>query len=80
MMPITAASSSVMRSSTSRCFSAASRPRIVSRRAESLARIAVFMSSVICSLRVMVLGASLNQKSPLARAFVGCWAPPWGAP
>src|SRR5690349_9210497 len=40
-----------MRSSTSRCLSAASRPRIVSSRAESLARIASFMSSVMRSFR-----------------------------
>src|SRR5205085_5905424 len=48
------ASSRTMRSSTSRCFIAASRPRIVSSRGASLARIAVFMSSVIRSLRLIV--------------------------
>jgi len=52
-MATTSASLSTMRSSTSRCFIAASRLRIASRRSASFARIAVFMSSVICSLSVM---------------------------
>src|SRR5690242_13306277 len=46
-------SSSVIRSSTSRCLMAASARRIVPRRSFSPARIALFMSSVMRSLRVM---------------------------
>src|SRR5664279_5081969 len=53
-MATTAASSSTIRSSTSRCLSAASRPRMVRRRGASLARMASFMSSVIRSFRLMV--------------------------
>jgi hypothetical protein len=54
MTAITAASSSSMRSSTSFCFMAAVSRRMVPRRSLSLARMAAFMSSVICSLRLMV--------------------------
>src|SRR5512146_690103 len=53
MMETTSASVSSMRSSTSRCFIAASSRRIAPRRAVSLARIADFMSSLIFSLRLM---------------------------
>src|SRR5512137_334846 len=53
MMATTSASVSSMRSSTSRCFMAASKRRIAPRRAVSLARIAAFMSSVICCLRLI---------------------------
>src|SRR5690606_20799569 len=51
----TAASSSSVRSSTSRCLHAASSMRMASRRGASLARIAAFMSSVIRSFRRMAL-------------------------
>jgi hypothetical protein len=54
-MATTATSSSVMRSSTSFCFIAASSRRMVPRRSLSLARMAVFMSSVIWSLRLMAV-------------------------
>src|SRR5262245_8721216 len=57
----TSASASSMRSSTSRCLSAASRRRTVDRRAESLARIAAFMSSVILSFKGDVLVHLLRQ-------------------
>ncbi|MNY79094.1 hypothetical protein D3C86_2195810 [compost metagenome] len=53
-MAMMATSSSTTRSSTSFCFMAASSMRMVPRRSLSLARMAVFMSSVICSLRLMV--------------------------
>src|SRR5436190_3482477 len=50
--PRTAASSSSMRSSTSRCLIAARRRRMVESRADSFARMAAFMSSVIRVLRL----------------------------
>src|ERR1700679_368133 len=53
MTAVTAASSSVTRSSTSRCLIAASNSRMVPRRSVSRARMAVFMSSVIWSLRLI---------------------------
>src|SRR5712664_3873517 len=56
----TSASERSMRSSTSLCFSAASSRRMADRRAASLARIAAFMSSVICCLSGME-GARLNS-------------------
>src|SRR5258706_9935610 len=59
--PTTAASSSSMRSSTSRCLIAARIRRTVDSRAASFARMAVFMSSVICCLREMRLVHLLRQ-------------------
>ena len=53
----TAASSSTMRSSTSRCFIAASSMRMVDSRSASLARMAAFMSSVKRSLSALMGGA-----------------------
>ncbi|EWS57412.1 hypothetical protein Y695_04831 [Hydrogenophaga sp. T4] len=53
-MAMTMVSSSSTRSSTSFCFIAAVSRRMVPRRSLSLARMAAFMSSVICSLRLMV--------------------------
>src|SRR5665647_1554679 len=53
MMATTSASDNSTRSSTSHCFIAASNRRIAPRRAVSLARIAVFMSSVIFCLRLI---------------------------
>ena len=50
MMAITITSSNSTRSSTSFCFMADSNKRIVPKRSVSLARMAVFMSSVIWSL------------------------------
>src|SRR5574344_1012576 len=55
MMATMAASSSSMRSSTSFCFIAACSRRMVDRRALSLARMAVFMSSVIWALRLITI-------------------------
>src|SRR3990167_3388522 len=73
-MATIAASSSVMRSSTSFCFIAACNRRMVPRRSLSLARMAVFMSSVIWSLRLMAAsffgfqtGTEGLHKAPLAR-------------
>src|SRR5689334_6192433 len=53
--PTTAASSSSMRSSTSRCLMAARMRRMAESRAASFARMAAFMSSVICCLRGMLV-------------------------
>src|SRR5690606_25264134 len=68
------ASSSSMRSSTSRCLIAALTRRITPRRALSPAFMAVFMSSVSCCLRVM-LGLR-KQRRPATRcvpAFGNAW-------
>src|SRR5688572_15359472 len=60
-----------MRSSTSRCFRAARRSRMADRRALSLARIAAFMSSVILSLReVLMLLVQLRRQHLAAQALV----------
>src|SRR5205823_12079957 len=81
--PTTAASSSSMRSSTSRCLMAARIRRIADSRAASLARMAAFMSSVICCLRGMLvellrqhlaaqtLVMALHGSGELALAFGG---------
>src|SRR5512147_1067600 len=66
-MPTMAASSSSMRSSTSFCFIAAIRPRMVSSRAASLARMAAFMSSVMRSFRLIVV--SRSDKARRAAGF-----------
>src|SRR6266513_2184733 len=67
----TSASESSIRSSTSLCFSAASSRRMADRRAASLARIAAFMSSVICCLREMLASRASAAASGCADACGG---------
>src|SRR4030095_890523 len=57
----TSGSPSSMRSSTSLCLMAARMRRVADRRAESWARIAAFMSSVICCFKGMFLVQLLRQ-------------------
>src|SRR5581483_4658401 len=64
----TSASASSTRSSTSFCLIAAVRRRSVDRRALSLARIAVFTSSLICCLRGMLI--QLLRQHLAAQALV----------
>src|SRR6478609_10164451 len=59
---VTWVSSSVMRSSTSRCLMAACKRRMTARRSFSPDRIAVFMSSVMRSLSV-IYGASARART-----------------
>src|SRR5665213_599402 len=66
MIATTSASESSTRSSTSRCFSAASSSRMVDSRAVSRARIAAFMSSVMRCLSGLIGG---NQESEVRQ----CW-------
>src|SRR5579863_4585635 len=63
----TCVSSSVMRSSTSRCLMAASARRIVASRSFWPARIAVFMSSVMRSFSAMSCAGSAGAAHPVAR-------------
>src|SRR3989338_3408669 len=67
MMATTSVSDNSMRSPPSRCFIAASNRRIAPRRAASLARIAVFMSSVICCLRLMSEQAATRRRYDLVQ-------------
>ena len=74
-MATTAASSSTMRSSTSRCFIAASSMRIVDSRSLSFARMAAFMSSWMRSFSVLMAvrgpGSWSNETSPPRRLRAG---------
>src|SRR4051812_15237111 len=63
---VTCASSSAMRSSTSRCLMAACKRRMTARRSFSPDRIAVFMSSLMRSLSV--IGALFFEEGASARA------------
>src|SRR3954464_15617232 len=60
---VTCASSSVMRSSTSRCLMAACKRRMTARRSFSPDRIAVFMSSVMRSLSVIAGASSARTRT-----------------
>src|SRR5690242_21949323 len=59
-----------MRSSTSRCLMAARRRRMVDSRAASFARMAAFMSSLICCLRAIFCLVQLLRQHLAAQAIV----------